>query len=626
MNYLSVESVSKRFDEKVLLDGVTFGISQGQKVALVGINGSGKSTLLKIIASIEVPDQGQVTFRNGISMAFLSQNPELDPEATVLEAIFDGENEMLQTIKAYEKALYDAQYNADQGEDLAHLMEQMDALQAWDYESQVQQILGKLGIHDLDQPTATLSGGQKKRVALARILIDKPDFLIMDEPTNHLDLEVIEWLENYIGAQQMALLLVTHDRYFLESVTTEILELEEGKLYRYKGNYSYYLEKKAERQAQAQLEVEKAKNMYKRELEWIRRQPKARGTKAKYRVEAFDEIKEKASKNLKKDEMQLGVQGRRQGGKILEIDKISKAFDGRTLIDNFSYIFKRKDRIGIIGPNGVGKSTFLNVLTGEISPDSGTIERGATTMFGYYTQEELTFKEDQRVIEIVKEVAEVVTMSNGSQITASQFLQQFMFPPKMQYNVVGKLSGGEKRRLQLLRVLIKNPNFLILDEPTNDLDIDTLNILEDFLDKFEGCLVLVSHDRYFMDRLVDHLFVFEGNGVIKDFPGNYSDYRYAKAEESKEEKKKKVNTKVEKSSAPIEENKKKLSYQEKREFENLETEIPQLEEKKEALTKQMNEAEGDYEKLQQLALEVEALERIIEAKTDRWLTLSEFAE
>src|SRR5690606_36691285 len=443
-----------------------------------------------------------------------------------------------QTIKAYEKALYDAQHNADQGEDLAHLMEQMDALQAWDYESQVQQILGKLGIHDLDQPTATLSGGQKKRVALARILIDKPDFLIMDEPTNHLDLEVIEWLENYIGAQQMSLLLVTHDRYFLESVTTEILELEEGKLYRYKGNYSYYLEKKAERQAQAQLEVEKAKNMYKRELEWIRRQPKARGTKAKYRVEAFDEIKEKASKNLKKDEMQLGVQGRRQGGKILEIDKISKAFDGRTLIDNFSYIFKRKDRIGIIGPNGVGKSTFLNVLTGEISPDSGTIERGATTMFGYYTQEELTFKEDQRVIEIVKEVAEVVTMSNGSQITASQFLQQFMFPPKMQYNVVGKLSGGEKRRLQLLRVLIKNPNFLILDEPTNDLDIDTLNILEDFLDKFEGCLVLVSHDRYFMDRLVDHLFVFEGNGVIKDFPGNYSDYRYAKAEESKEEKKK----------------------------------------------------------------------------------------
>src|SRR5690606_7398929 len=360
MNYLSVESVSKRFDEKVLLDDVTFGISQGQKVALVGINGSGKSTLLKIIASIEVPDQGQVTVRNGISMAFLSQNPELDPEATVLEAIFDGENEMLQTIKAYEKALYDAQHNADQGEDLAHLMEQMDALQAWDYESQVQQILGKLGIHDLDQPTATLSGGQKKRVALARILIDKPDFLIMDEPTNHLDLEVIEWLENYIGAQQMSLLLVTHDRYFLESVTTEILELEEGKLYRYKGNYSYYLEKKAERQAQAQLEVEKAKNMYKRELEWIRRQPKARGTKAKYRVEAFDEIKEKASKNLKKDEMQLGVQGRRQGGKILEIDKISKAFDGRTLIDNFSYIFKRKDRIGIIGPNGVGKSTFLN--------------------------------------------------------------------------------------------------------------------------------------------------------------------------------------------------------------------------------------------------------------------------
>ena len=626
MNYLSVESVSKRFDEKVLLDGVTFGISQGQKVALVGINGSGKSTLLKIIAGIETPDQGQVTFRNGISMAFLSQNPELDPNATVLEAIFDGENEMLQTIKAYEKALYDAQHNPEQGEDLGKLMEQMDALQAWDYESQVQQILGKLGIHDLDQPTASLSGGQKKRVALARILIDKPDFLIMDEPTNHLDLEVIEWLENYIGSQQMSLLLVTHDRYFLESVTNEILELEEGNLFRYKGNYSYYLEKKAERQAQNQLEVEKAKNMYKRELEWIRRQPKARGTKAKYRVEAFDEIKDKASKNLKKDEMQLGVQGRRQGGKILEIDKISKAFDGKVLIDNFSYIFKRKDRIGIIGPNGAGKSTFLNVLTGQLSPDSGTIERGATTMFGYYTQEEITFKEDQRVIEVVKEVAEVVTMSNGSQITASQFLQQFMFPPKMQYNVVGKLSGGEKRRLQLLRVLIKNPNFLILDEPTNDLDIDTLNILEDFLDKFEGCLVLVSHDRYFMDRLVDHLFVFEGDGIVKDFPGNYSDYRNTKAEEAKDDKKKKSSTKVEKTSAPIEETKKKLSYQEKRELESLDSEIPQLEERKKSLTKLMNEAEGDYERLQELALEVEALDRNIEAKTERWLALSEFAE
>ncbi len=626
MNYLSVETVSKRFDEKVLLNGVTFGIAQGQKVALVGINGSGKSTLLKIIAGIETPDQGQVTFRNGISMAFLSQNPELDPNATVLEAIFDGENEMLQTIKAYEKALYDAQHNPEQGEDLAKLMGQMDALQAWDYESQVQQILGKLGIHDLDQPTATLSGGQKKRVALARILIDKPDFLIMDEPTNHLDLEVIEWLENYIGAQQMSLLLVTHDRYFLEGVTTEILELEDGKLFRYKGNYSYYLEKKAERQAQDQLEVEKAKNTYKRELEWIRRQPKARGTKAKYRVEAFDDIKEKASKNLKRDEMQLGVQGRRQGGKILEIDKISKAFDGKVLIDNFSYIFKRKDRIGIIGPNGAGKSTFLNVLTGQLSPDSGVVDSGATTMFGYYTQEEITFKEDQRVIEVVKEVAEVVTMSNGSQITASQFLQQFLFPPKMQYNVVGKLSGGEKRRLQLLRVLIKNPNFLILDEPTNDLDIDTLNVLEDFLDKFEGCLVLVSHDRYFMDRLVDHLFVFEGEGVIKDFPGNYSDYRNTKTEEARDEKRKKVSTKTEKVVAPVEEAKKKLSYQEKRELESLEKEIPQLEEKKKALTKEMNKAEGNYEKLQELALEVETLERNIETKTERWLILSEFAD
>lgn len=629
MNYLSVETVSKRFDEKVLLNDVSFGIDQGQKVALVGINGSGKSTLLKIITGIEPPDQGIVTFRNGISTAFLSQNPAFDPKATVLETIFDGENEMLQTIKAYEKAIFDAQHHQGQQEDLSALIEQMDALQAWDYESQIQQILGKLGIHDLQQTTAMLSGGQKKRVALARVLIDKPDFLIMDEPTNHLDLEVIEWLENYVGSQQMTLLLVTHDRYFLESVTNEIIALEEGNLYRYKGNYSYYLEKKAEREAQAQTEVEKAKNTYKKELEWIRRQPKARGTKAKYRVEAFDEIKEKASRNLKKDEIQLGVQGRRQGGKIIEIENISKGFDGKQLIKDFTYVFKKKDRVGIIGPNGVGKSTFLNLLTGQLNPDSGTIERGSTTAFGYYTQEALTFRDDQRVIDIVKEVAEVVTMSNGTQITASQFLQQFQFPPKMQYNVVGKLSGGEKRRLQLLRVLIKNPNFLILDEPTNDLDINTLNILEDFLDNFPGCLVLVSHDRYFMDRLVEHLFVFEGEGIISNFPGNYSDFRNAKTEEAKEEKKKKTSPKSAKAPTVNEGDKgdkKKLSYQEKREFEQLEKEIPQLEETRKALTNEMNGESTDYEQLQKLALEVENINNQIEEKTNRWLVLSELAD
>lgn len=626
MNYLSVETVSKRFDEKVLLNNVTFGIAQGQKVALVGINGSGKSTLLKIIADLEPPDQGLVTFRNGISTAFLSQNPEFDPKATILETIFDGENEMLQTIKAYEKAIFDAQNNHESQDDLSTLIEQMDALQAWDYESQIQQILGKLGIHDLEQTTGMLSGGQRKRVALARILIDKPDFLIMDEPTNHLDLEVIEWLENYIGSQQMTLLLVTHDRYFLESVTNEIIELEEGNLFRYKGNYSYYLEKKAEREAQSQTEVEKAKNTFKKELEWIRRQPKARGTKAKYRVEAFDEIKEKASKNLKKDEIQLSVQGRRQGGKIVEIENITKRFDGKQLIKDFTYVFKKKDRVGIIGPNGVGKSTFLNLLTGQLNPDSGTIERGATTAFGYYTQEELTFKDDQRVIDIVKEVAEVVTLGNGTQITASQFLQQFQFPPKMQYNVVGKLSGGEKRRLQLLRVLIKNPNFLILDEPTNDLDINTLNILEDFLDNFPGCLVLVSHDRYFMDRLVEHLFVFEGGGVISNFPGNYSDYRNAKTEAEREEKKKKGTTPKPVKVPDIKEDKAKLSYQEKRELEQLEKEIPQLEAAKNSLSKEMNKENIDYEQLQKLASEFEAISKQIEEKTNRWLELSEFAD
>lgn len=627
MNYLSVENISKRFDEKVLLEKVSFGIDQGQKAALVGINGSGKSTLLKIIAELETPDNGLVTFRNGISMAFLSQNPEFDPNATVLEAIFDSDNEMLQTIKEYEYVIFESQHDPKMQDRLSDLMEAMDSMQAWDYEAQIQQILSKLGIHDLHQKTSNLSGGQRKRVALARILIDKPDFLIMDEPTNHLDLTVIEWLENYLSSQQMTLLLVTHDRYFLESVTNEIFELEDGNIFRYKGNYSYYLEKKAERDAQQQTEVEKAKNTFKKELEWIRRQPRARGTKAKYRVEAFEDVKEKASKNLKKDEIQLSVQSRRQGGKIIELEKVNKSFEDKHLIRDFSYVFKKRDRIGIIGPNGVGKSTFLNLLTGNIQPDSGTIDKGSTTAFGYYTQEELSFKDDQRVIDIVKEIAEVVTMGDGSQITASQFLQHFQFPPKMQYNVVGKLSGGEKRRLQLLRVLIKNPNFLILDEPTNDLDINTLNILEDFLDMFGGCLILVSHDRYFMDRLVEHLFVFEGAGVIKDFPGNYSDYRIAKEEEAFEEKKKKTVQKPQKNIVPEKKaSKTKMSYQEKLELEKLEKEIPKLEASKKEIADKMNEGGGDYEQLQEWAEKVSEINKSLEEKSERWLILSELVD
>ncbi len=627
MNYLSVENISKRFDERILLDKISFGIDQGQKAALVGINGSGKSTLLKIIAGLEPPDNGIVTFRNGISMAFLSQNPEFDPNATILEAIFDSDNEMLQTIKEYEYVIFESQHNPALQDRLSSLIEAMDAMQAWDYEAQIQQILSRLGLHDLHQKTSVLSGGQRKRVALARILIDKPDFLIMDEPTNHLDLAVIEWLENYLSSQQMTLLLVTHDRYFLESVTNEIFELEGGNIYRYKGNYSYYLEKKAEREAQQQTEVEKAKNTYKKELEWIRRQPKARGTKAKYRVEAFDDIKEKAHKNLKKDEIQLSVQSRRQGGKIIELEKVNKSFDGKHLVRDFSYVFKKRDRIGIIGPNGVGKSTFLNMLTGNLQPDTGTIDKGATTVFGYYTQEELTFKDDQRVIDIVKEIAEVVTMGDGSQITASQFLQHFQFPPKMQYNVVGKLSGGEKRRLQLLRVLIKNPNFLILDEPTNDLDINTLNILEDFLDMFAGCLILVSHDRYFMDRLVEHLFVFEGNGIIKDFPGNYSDYRTSKEEAELEEKKRKAVQKPQKTTVPEKKQEKtKMSFQEKQELEKLEKEIPKLEARKIEVTELMNAGGDNYEELRQLAEEIAAINTQIEEKTERWLQLSELVD
>ena len=584
MNYLSVERLTKSFDEKQLFEEITFGLEQGQKAALVGVNGCGKSTLLKVIAGLLHPNSGEVTFRKGISLSILTQNPEFADEDTVMQAVFSKDREELKAIRDYESALLKMEKNSESEVDLSPFIEQMDALNAWDYEHQVKEILGKLGIHTLDQKMGELSGGQKKRVALAQCLVVKPHVLILDEPTNHLDLEIIEWLEEYLATQNLTLLMVTHDRYFLDRVTNEILEIDAGQIFKYHGNYSDFLQQKSEREEQQAVTVGKAKNLLKKELEWMRRQPKARGTKAKYRIDAFYDVKEKASQTVTKSEMEVNLKSDRQGKKIMEIKHISKIFDDKKVIDDFSYVFQRKERIGIVGANGAGKSTFLNILTQNLTPDLGELDIGQTTKFGYYTQDEAVFDPQMKVIEVVKEVAEFIQLADGSEVSASNLLTQFLFLPSVQYNLVGKLSGGEKRRLQLLRVLMANPNFLVLDEPTNDLDIMTLNVLEDYLDKFDGCLMIVSHDRYFMDKLVDHLFVFEGQGLIRDFPGNYTDYRATEGgiKSVKNEGQKPSNTKknISKEAA---DGPRKMTFNEKRDLEQIEKELSQLEIQKKAI-------------------------------------------
>ncbi len=619
MNYLSVEELSKSFDEKLLFSGITFGLDQGQKAALVGVNGCGKSTLLRVIAGQETPEKGMVSFRNGIRVSILNQHPDFEEEDTVRESVFDSSHDELNVISNYEEALYITENDPENAPDLAPIIEEMDRLNAWEYEQQIKQILGKLGIHDLSQKMKELSGGQKKRVALAQALVVKADFLILDEPTNHLDLEIIEWLENYLATQNLTLLMVTHDRYFLERVTNEIIELERGVLHRYKGSYSNFLEKKAEREAIEQASVDKAKNLMRTELEWIRRQPKARGTKAKYRVDAFDDLKEKATGGTKTASMEVNLAGQRLGKKILEMKDIMKSFGKNKMVEDFNYVFKRGERVGLVGPNGVGKSTFLNILTGQLKPDQGELDMGQTIKVGYYAQDETIFDPNKKVIEIIKEVAEFITLEDGREVSASNLLNQFLFDPKMQYNLVGKLSGGEKRRLQLLRVLMGNPNFLILDEPTNDLDIMTLNVLEDYLHKFGGCLMIVSHDRYFMDRLVDHLFIFEGDGRIRDFPGNYSDYRLQlpKSVTSKEETSEKETSVLKQKSSTD-----KLSYKEKLEFEKLEKEISELEERKADLQSSLNN-ETEYQKLEEISKEIQEIMDALESREMRWLELSE---
>lgn len=620
MNYLSAESLSKSYNDRWLFKDITVGIGQGEKVAIVGENGTGKTTLIKILTGQIKPDSGVVSTRDGIKLGYLTQQPNVEGALTVKEILFDDKNKIAKVVREYEECLHDPSVSPER---MQHALEWMEEFNAWDYDAKVQEITGKLGITDLDQKFEELSGGQRKRIFLAQLLLTEPDLIIMDEPTNHLDLEAIEWLESYLAGQNVTLLMVTHDRYFLDNVSKVILELDRGKLYRYQGNYAYFLEKKSEREEMLKTEVTKAKNLMKKELEWMRKQPRARGTKAKYRIEAFYELQEKATQNIKKDRLELDIQEARQGGKIMELHHIRKQYGERKMVDDFNYVFKKKDRIGIVGKNGIGKSTFLDLLTGKTQPDSGEIIPGVTTKIGYFTQEVETLKLSNRVIEEVKEIAEFITMADGSQISASKFLETFLFSPEKQYNIVEKLSGGEKKRLQLLKVLVTNPNFLILDEPTNDFDIDTLNVLEEFLEKFTGCLLLVSHDRYFMDHLVDQLFIFEGDGVIRPFNGNYSDYRTWIEEKEEMEKGAPAAPKKQEVVVETPKERKKLNLTEKAELEKLPGEIERLEDKKAEVINLLNAGSTDHKQLNDWSKEIETLSLKIEESTLRWLELEE---
>jgi ATP-binding cassette subfamily F protein uup len=636
MNLLSAENISKNYADRWLFQNLNFGLQQGQRIAFVGINGTGKTTLMRVLAGLENPDTGLVTRRQGNRVTYLGQQPVFDESLTVEETIFASQNDTLRAVKDYEHVVNDPNHDP---EDLQRVMERMDNLNAWDYESQVQQILGKLGILGelLTRNVSKLSGGQRKRVALARVLIEEPDVLLLDEPTNHLDLATIEWLENRLNSPSLTLLMVTHDRYFLDKVANEIVELDKGTMYRYQGNYAYFVEKKADRELREATEVEKARNLFRKELEWMRRMPQARGTKQKARIDAFYVTKEKASTNLSKQQLELSVKTTRQGGKIIEAEHLNKKFGDKVVLDDFSYVFKKKDRIGLVGPNGAGKSTLLNMLTGKLQPDSGTVDVGQTTVFGYYTQTELEFDPSQRVIDIVKEVAEVVELANGDVLTASQFLTLFLFPPAQQYTLVSKLSGGEKRRLQLLRVLVRNPNFLILDEPTNDLDLGTLNILEDFLLHFSGCLLIVSHDRYFLDNLAEHLFVLEPGGAVLNFPGNYTDYRDYLAERETEaaleaEEKAAKAARAAAKTAPAAPTlppaaapaKRRASFAEKKEFEQLEKDIAALEKEKAQLVANLATGQGSRQELIDWPARLQAVDKALDTKGERWLELSDF--
>jgi ABC transport system ATP-binding/permease protein len=623
MNYLSVENISKSYGIRTLFKNLSFGIDRGERVALIAGNGTGKTSLLQIITGKDTPDDGLVTFRKDIRIGYLPQQPVLDENKTVLHEVLSSDNPVLTAIRDYEDCLLQQQKGSLDEDKFQKAFEAMDHHKAWDYEQKVKQILFQLKITDLEQKTGKLSGGQQKRVALARLLSEDPELLIMDEPTNHLDFEMIEWLEKYLSKPNLTLLMVTHDRYFLDNVCNKIVEIDRGVLYTYKGNYSYFLEKKNEREFNEGREVDKARNLFRKELEWMRKSPKARTTKSKSRIDAFYEVEEKASGKKQEKELQLNVKMSRVGGKILELKKLYKSFGDKPILKGFDYTFRTGERIGIVGKNGTGKSTFLNIVTGKEEADSGKVNLGETIVMGYYSQQGLQLNEDKRIIDVVKDIAEVIPLGDGSKLTASQFLQHFLFPPEMQYTYVSKLSGGEKRRLYLLTVLIKNPNFLILDEPTNDLDILTLNVLEDFLIHFKGCLIIVSHDRYFMDKLVEHLFIFEGEGKVRDFTGNYTEYRIWQEEQEKLEKTRqreedRIAPSIEKGSAE-----KKVSFKEKKEYEQLEKEIAELENKKQMLENQLNSGNLPMDQLQQKALELGNLIALIDEKTIKWLEMGE---
>lgn len=628
MNYLTVENITKSFGDNVLFEDITFHIDKGQKVAFIAKNGSGKSTLLKIIAGQESKDGdlGQVLVHKAVKVGYLNQSPTFPDEQTVMEAVFDSQNPMLQAIKEYEWAML-TPHNQKQ---LQAALAKMDDLKAWDFEVVVKQILTKLHAVDYDRKMGTLSGGQQKRIALAKVLIDDPDFLILDEPTNHLDLDMIEWLENYLSKTNKTLLMVTHDRYFLERVCNLIIELDNGVIYKYPGNYSAYLNAKAMREEIELNTIDRAKRMMREELKWIRRQPKARGTKAKARVDAFHDLKEVATQKVDNRELIFEIKYQRLGKRIVEFHNVSKSFGDLKILDKFDYKFRKNEKVGIVGRNGTGKSTFLELIMNRLQPDSGRIKIGETVKLGYYSQDGIKLKEDQRVLDVIKNIAPFIELTNGKKLYASEFLERFLFPKSQQHTYVSRLSGGERRRLYLMTVLMQNPNFLILDEPTNDLDILTLNVLEQFLFEFQGCLVIVSHDRYFMDKLVEHIFVFDGNGNIKDYNGNYTKYRAIKLEEEREERRLEREEKnrlkaIEEANKPKEEEVKKLTYQERKEFNRLEKEIDKLEQKKTEITEKFSDTSLSGQQIEELSIKLAEVEKAIEEKEERWMELAEYA-
>lgn len=620
MNYLSVENISKSYGDKDLFRKISFGLNRGEKVALVAKNGTGKSTLINILKGVEIPDEGKVSFRKEIQVEYLDQEPKFNEELSVIDTLLTAKNKMTEALKKYEVAL-------ERNEDLTPILTELTELNAWEYENKVKEVLSRLQIKHLDQAVKTLSGGQRKRLALARIILNKPDIMVLDEPTNHLDIEMIEWLEHYLSAGDLTILLVTHDRYFLDSVCNSIIEIDNGQLYGYKGDFQYYLEKKAERVSAESAEIDRNRNIYRRELEWVRKSPRARGVKQKARTEAFYDIEEKAKQKKQDAGVELSVKMSRMGSKILEMIKVSKSYGNKKLIDPFTYTFKRAEKIGITGANGSGKTTLLNIIQGFEQPDSGKVQVGETIVFGYYSQRGLDFKPGKRIIEVVSDVGEYIPMADGTSLTPAKLLSRFNFPPSVQYQLVDKLSGGEKRRLYLLTVLMKNPNFLILDEPTNDLDIVTLQTLEDFLQDFPGCVLIVSHDRYFMDKMIDHLFVFEGDGVIKDFPGTYSQYREWKDLQKKKtpapsvSNEKTVEEKEEKKTVSMDAGKKKVSFKVQREIEELEKEIEALEKRKKELERSLSGGTTDHVELQKMGAELSTVIGQIDEKSLRWLEL-----